>query len=144
MDNFDTSEIDTLSKHDLITLFNDFLYDLLKQLNSIIKNDSDLSYCYSVFKDVTKMNHTLVIDQFNINVLEFYPQIKEKDINFFLTENNDIKKIEGKFEGTSVITKIFKFKSLFQKLSSSEKDMFFYYLNILCYIGARYFTLVNG
>lgn len=144
MDNIDTSEIDSLSKNDLITLFNDFLYDLLKQLNSIIKNDSDLSYCFGVFKDVTKMNHTLVIDQFNINVLEFYPQIKEKDINFFLTENEEIKKVEGKYEGTSVINKIFKFKSLFQRLSNSEKDMFFYYLNILCYIGARYFTLVNG
>jgi hypothetical protein len=144
MENIDTSEIDLLSKNDLITLFNDFLYDLLKQLNSIIKNDGDLSYCYSVFKDVTKMNHTLVIDQFNINVLEFYPQIKEKDINFFLTENEEIKKVEGKYEGTSVIKKIFKFKSLFQRLSTSEKEMFFYYLNILCYIGARYFTLVNG
>jgi len=144
MDNIDTSEIDSLSRNDLITLFNDFLYDLLKQLNSIIKNDSDLSYCFGVFKDVTKMHHTLVIDQFNINVLEFYPQIKEKDINFFLTENEEIKKVEGKYEGTSVINKIFKFKSLFQRLSGSEKDIFFYYLNILCYIGARYFTLVNG
>ena len=143
MEYFDTNEIDTLDKNDLVALFNDFLYDLLKQLNSKLK-DADLEYCYNVFNDIIKMNQSLVIDQFNINVLEFYPQIKEKDINFFLTENDEIKKVEGKYEGTSVIKKIFKFKSLFQRLSNSEKEMFFYYLNILCYIGARYFTLVNG
>lgn len=139
MEEIDTSEIDLLSSHELVGLFNDFLYDLLKQLNSIIKKDEDLTYCYSVFKDVTKMQYTLVIDQFNINVLEYYDKIKNKDVEFFMKEDNSVKK----YEGTSVVSKIFKFKSLFQQLSNKEKDMFFYYLNILCYIGARYFTLTN-
>ena len=139
MEEIDTSEIDLLSSHELVGLFNDFLYDLLKQLNSIIKKDEDLIYCYSVFKDVTKMQYTLIIDQFNINVLEYYDKIKNKDVEFFMTEDNSSKK----YEGTSVVSKIFKFKSLFQQLSNKEKDMFFYYLNILCYIGARYFTLTN-
>jgi len=139
MENFDTSEIDTLSSADLISLFNDFLYDLLKQLNQIIKNDTDISYFYSMFNDVIKMNRALVIDQFNVHVLQFYDHIKAKDEAFFMKENEAIKK----YEGTSAITKIFKFKSLFQTLSKKDKDMLFYYLNILCYIGARYFTVSN-
>jgi len=136
---FDTSEIDTLSSPDLVSLFNDFLYDLLKQLNTIIKNDSDITYFYSMYKDVIKMNQALVIDQFNVHVLQFYDHIKAKDEAFFMKENDAIKK----YEGTSAITKIFKFKTLFQQLGKKDKDMLFYYLNILCYIGARYFTLAN-
>jgi len=139
MENFDTSEIDTLSSADLISLFNDFLYDLLKQLNQIIKNDADISYFYSMFNDVIKMNRALVIDQFNVHVLQFYDHIKAKDEAFFMKENDAIKK----YEGTSAITQIFKFKSLFQTLNKKDKDMLFYYLNILCYIGARYFTVSN-
>jgi len=139
MENFDTSEIDTLSSADLISLFNDFLYDLLKQLNQIIKNDTDISYFYSMFNDVIKMNRALVIDQFNVHVLQFYDHIKAKDEAFFMKENDAIKK----YEGTSAITQIFKFKSLFQTLNKKDKDMLFYYLNILCYIGARYFTVSN-
>jgi hypothetical protein len=139
MEEFDSSEIDALSSQELINLFNDFLYDLLKQLTSIIKNDEDLTHCFNVFRDVVKIQQTLVIDQFNINVLEYYDKIKTKDIEFFMNENTST----SKFEGTSVVSKIFKFKKLFQKLSKKEQDMFFYYLNILCYIGARYFTLSN-
>jgi hypothetical protein len=139
MDDFDTNDIDTLNKHDLVTLFNDFLYDLLKQLNSIVK-DEDIDYYYKSFQSVTKMNVTLIIDQFNINVLEFYDKIKEKDIDFFLKEENSIKKYKGE---ESIINNIFKFKTLFPKLKKKDQDMFFYYLNILCYIGARYFSLTN-
>ena len=137
---FDTSEIDTLSSPDLVSLFNEFLYDLLKQLNTIIKNDSDITYFYSMFNDVIKMNRALVIDQFNVHVLQFYDHIKSKNEEFFMKENDAIKK----YEGTSAITKIFKFKTLFQQLGKKEKDMLFHYLNILCYIGARYFTLANS
>jgi hypothetical protein len=136
MGDFDTNEIDMLQKTELVGLFNEFLYDLLKQLNSSIK-DEDLSYCYSVFNDITKVNQTLVIDQFNINVLEYYDKIKEKDIDFFLKEKDSIKKYEEK----SVIDKIFKFKSLFKQLNKKDQDMLFYYLNILCYIGAKYFEM---
>jgi len=139
MENFDTSEIDTLPSADLVSLFNEFLYDLLKQLNMIIKNDSDISYFYSMFNDVIKMNRALVIDQFNVHVLQFYDQIKSKDEEFFMKENEAIKK----YEGTSAITKIFKFKTLFQTLNKKDKELLFYYLNILCYIGARYFTVSN-
>jgi len=140
MENFDTNEIDTLPKDDLVVLFNEFLYDLLKQLNLSIK-DEDLSYCYSVFNDITKMNQTLVIDQFNINVLEYYDKIKEKDIDFFLKEKESVKKYS---DTESVIKRIFKFKSLFAQLNKKDQDMLFYYLNILCYIGAKYFTLTNS
>lgn len=139
MEQFDTNEIDTLPKDDLVVLFNEFLYDLLKQLNSSLK-DEDLSYCYSVFTDITKMNQTLVIDQFNINVLEYYDKIKEKDIDFFLKEKESVKKYS---DTESVIKRIFKFKSLFAQLNKKDQDMLFYYLNILCYIGAKYFTLTN-
>ena len=70
---------------------------------------------------------------------KFYDHIKAKDEAFFMKENDAIKK----YEGTSAITQIFKFKSLFQTLNKKDKDMLFYYLNILCYIGARYFTVSN-
>jgi hypothetical protein len=139
MDNFDTSEIDILSSQELIVLFNDFLYDLLKQLNNIIKNDEDLLYCYNVFNDVIRVQQTLVIDQYIINVLEYYDQIKKKDLDFFMKQEL----VEKKNYKDSVINKIFKFKSLFKQLSKKEVEMLFYYLNILCYISAKYFTLTN-
>ena len=79
MGDFDTSEIDGLNSKELLKLFNEFLYDLLKQLNSIVKNDEDISYFYNVFNDVAKMQQTLVIDQFIIHVLQYYDQIKQKN-----------------------------------------------------------------
>ena len=86
------------------------------------------------------MNQRLIIDQFNINVLEYYDKIKEKDIDFFLRENDSVKKYG---ESESVLKRIFKFKSLFKQLDKKNQDMLFYYLNTLCYIGARYFTLTE-
>jgi|UniRef100_A0A6C0H0I5 hypothetical protein len=137
MGDFDTSEIDGLNSKELLKLFNEFLYDLLKQLNSIVKNDEDISYFYNVFNDVAKMQQTLVIDQFIIHVLQYYDQIKQKNADFFIKEN-----IESKYDG-SIVSKFFKFKKLFKELSKKEKEMLFYYLNILCYISARYFTLTQ-
>jgi hypothetical protein len=137
MGDFDTSEIDDLNSKELLKLFNEFLYDLLKQLNSIVKNDEDISYFYNVFNDVAKMQQTLVIDQFIIHVLQYYDQIKQKNADFFIKEN-----IESKYDG-SIVSKFFKFKKLFKELSKKEKEMLFYYLNILCYISARYFTLTQ-
>jgi hypothetical protein len=137
MGDFDTSEIDDLNSKELLKLFNEFLYDLLKQLNTIVKNDEDISYFYNVFNDVAKMQQTLVIDQFIIHVLQYYDQIKQKNADFFVKEN-----IESKYDG-SIVSKFFKFKKLFKELSKKEKEMLFYYLNILCYISARYFTLTQ-
>jgi hypothetical protein len=140
MGDFDTKEIDTLEKNDLITLFNDFLYDLLGQLNDIVK-DEDLAYCHGMFQSAIGANRTLVIDQFVINVLEYYEPIKNKDVDFFLKDEKSIKKYEGE---VSVVNKIFKFKSLFTQLKKKHQDMLFYFLNILCYISARYFSLTHS
>jgi hypothetical protein len=139
MEDFDTNEIDALNITDLIQLFNEFLYDLLQKLNQILV-DEDLSYCYNMFNSIIQMNQRLIIDQFNINVLEYYDKIKEKDIDFFLRENDSVKKYG---ESESVVKRIFKFKSLFKQLDKKNQDMLFYYLNTLCYIGARYFTLTE-
>ena len=138
MSDFDTDEIDGLSSQELVTLFNDFLYDLLKQLHGIVKSDEDIKYYYNMFKDLVKMQRTLVIDQFVIHVLEYYDQIKNKDEEFFMKEDITKKKLDG-----DIISKVFKFKKLFQQLTKKEKEMLFYYLNVLCYISARYFTLNN-
>lgn len=139
MEDFDTNEIDALNITDLIQLFNEFLYDLLQKLNQILV-DEDLSYCYNMFNSIIQMNQRLIIDQFNINVLEYYDKIKEKDIDFFLRENDSVKKYG---ESESVVKRIFKFKSLFKQLDKKNQEMLFYYLNTLCYIGARYFTLTE-
>lgn len=138
MSDFDTDEIDSLSSQELVTLFNDFLYDLLKQLHGIVKSDEDIKYYFNMFKDLVKMQRTLVIDQFVIHVLEYYDQIKNKNEEFFMNED-----VSKKNLGDNVISKVFKFKKLFQQLTKKEKEMLFYYLNILCYISARYFTLNN-
>jgi hypothetical protein len=138
MSDFDTEEIDNLSSQELVTLFNDFLYDLLKQLHGIVKSDEDIKYYFNMFKDLVKMQRTLVIDQFIIHILEYYDEIKNKNEEFFMNEDVTKKKL-----GDNVISKVFKFKKLFQQLTKKEKEMLFYYLNILCYISARYFTLNN-
>ena len=108
----DTSDIDKLNQIDLVTLFNDFLYELLKQLNGMVK-DEDIKYFYSAFEDVIKFNNKLIIDQYIINVLEYYDQIKAKDIDFFTKGNEVVNKYKSE---ESVISKIFKFKDLFLKL----------------------------
>jgi len=79
----DTSDIDKLNHTDLVTLFNDFLFDLLKQLNGMI-TDEDIKYYCSAYQDVIKFNNRLIIDQYIIYVLEYYEQIKAKDIDFFI------------------------------------------------------------
>jgi hypothetical protein len=136
---FDTSEIDAMDSNKLLTEFNNQLYDLLKQLNLIVK-DEDIKYFYGAFKDVIKFNNKIIIDQYIINVLEYYDQIKAKDINFFINGNQVVNKYKDE---ESIISKIFKFKELFLKLSDPQKEYLFFSLNLLCYISARYFTLMN-
>jgi len=135
----DTADIDKLSHTDLITLFNDFLFELLKQLNTMVK-DEDIKYFCNAFEDVIKFNNKLIIDQYIINVLEYYEQIKARDIDFFTKGTQVVNKYKGE---ESVVSKIFKFKDLFLKLKKNEQQMLFQSLNVLCYISARYFTLTD-
>jgi len=135
----DTSDIDKLNHTDLVTLFNDFLFDLLKQLNGMI-TDEDIKYYCSAYQDVIKFNNRLIIDQYIIYVLEYYEQIKAKDIDFFIKGKELINKYKTE---ESAISKIFKFKDLFVKLKKNEQNILFHYLNILCYISAIYFTIMN-
>jgi hypothetical protein len=137
---FDTSEIDAMDHTKLLKEFNSQLYDLLKQLNLMIK-DEDIKYFYNAFEDVIKFNNRLIIDQFIINVLEYYDKIKAKDVNFFIKDNEVADKYKS---DETVISKIFKFKDLFLKLSAPQQELLFFYLHLLCYISARYFTLTNA
>jgi hypothetical protein len=135
----DTSDIDKLDHKDLIALFNEVLYELLKQLNLII-DDKEIKHFYNAFDDVIKFNNKLIIDQYIINVLEYYDQIKAKDIDFFTKGDLLVNKYKGE---ESIVSKIFKFKELFLKLKKDDQNTLFYFLNILCYISARYFTLTQ-
>jgi hypothetical protein len=142
MGSIDTSEIEqlieNLSKQEVIELFNEYIYDLLKQL-STIANDPDINWAYNGVKDYTKLNQTGVINQFNIYVLEYYEKIINKDVKFFLNEKTTESKLKESFD----ITKIFKFKKLFLQLSKDQQDTLFYNLAVLCKISARYFVLSN-
>lgn len=142
MSKIDTSEIEEMisscSKQDLIDLFNEYIYDLLKQLNGIVV-DEDIKWAYNGVKEYTKYNQVGVIDQFNIYVLEYFDKIVNKDVKFFLNETTT----ESKLKDTFDITKIFKFKKLFLELSAKQQDTLFYNLAVLCKIGAKYFELSN-
>jgi predicted HTH transcriptional regulator len=63
MGTIDTSEIEqlieNLSKQEVIELFNEYIYDLLKQL-STIANDPDINWAYNGVKDYTKLNQTFL------------------------------------------------------------------------------------
>jgi hypothetical protein len=135
----DTSEIDAMDHIKLIKEFNSQLFDLLKQLNLMIKDD-DIKYYYNAFNDVIKINNKLVIVPFIQNVLIYSEEIKAKDVNFFLKDNDVADKYKS---DKSVTSQIFKFKDLFLKLSEPQRELFFFYLNLLCYISARYFTLTD-
>ena len=102
--------------------------------------DEDIKYYCSAYQDVIKFNNRLIIDQYIIYVLEYYEQIKAKDIDFFIKGKELINKYKSE---ESAISKIFKFKDLFLKLKKNEQNILFHYLNILCYISARYITIMN-
>jgi len=133
MEDLDISELDSLDKMDVTMIFNQYLYALITNLNTLVK-DEDILYFSNVYNDVIKANQSLIIDQFNIYVLEFYDKIKNKDIDFFLDE-----KSFKKYDNSSSITKIFKFKKLFEQLSKKQKDKLFDSLDILCQLGSKYF-----
>lgn len=144
---FDTSEIDTLTEQELIELFNDTLYDLLKQLKSLVKSDEDIAYAYGAYKDLIRFQQKIIIDGFIQYVSDYFQKIKEKDENYFLNLDT-IDTMNEKYKGElddkskqSVVMKVFKFKKLFKELSKKDKDMLFYYLNILRYISCRYFLM---
>jgi hypothetical protein len=59
---------------------------------------------------------------------------------FFIKDNEVADKYKS---DETVISKIFKFKDLFLKLSAPQQELLFFYLHLLCYISARYFTLMN-
>ena len=146
-EDFDTSEIDGLSVQELIELFNDTLYDLLKQLKTLIKNDEDISYAFGAFKDVIRFQQKLIIDGFIQYISDYFGKIKEKDEEYFLNMDT-LDTMKEKYKGEvdekskqSIVMKVFKFKKIFKELSKKDKEMFFYYLNILRYISCRYFIL---
>lgn len=129
----DISEIDSLDKIEALETFNQSLYAIIKNLNTLVKDEDILHFSYA-YNDIIRANHSLIIDQFNMYVLEFYDKIKKKDIDFFLDE-----KSFKKYGDSSSITKIFKFKKLFEQLSKKHKDELFDNLDILCQLGVKYF-----
>jgi len=146
---FDTSEIDTLNEQELIELFNDTLYDLLKQLKTLVKSDEDIAYAYGAYKDLIRFQQKIIIDGFIQYVSDYFQKIKEKDENYFLNLDT-IDTMNEKYKGElddkskqSVVMKVFKFKKLFKELSKKDKEMLFYYLNILRYISCRYFLITQ-
>jgi DNA polymerase I-like protein with 3'-5' exonuclease and polymerase domains len=71
---------------------------------------------------------------------ELEEQLKELSVQI---NSYAIEPVNKYKEEESIVSKIFKFKELFLKLSDPQKEYLFFSLNLLCYISARYFTLMN-
>ena len=68
MEDLDISELDSLDKMDVTMIFNQYLYALITNLNTLVK-DEDILYFSNVYNDVIKANQSFSSSNFEVGKL---------------------------------------------------------------------------
>lgn len=120
--------------------FNSQVEDFLNYVILICPNDektvkNKMSKYKTIFSTTKKINKTMVIDNFILNLLCYEEQINSRDDKFFLNFN-----IDGLKENDKLVMQITQLKNIWPKITDEEKKKVFDYLIVLTYWARQHFN----
>ena len=127
-----------MSKKDIVVKFNNITIDLLSDMKHIIGN----SYYYK-FKLMIRINSTLPISKFNLNVLKFKKYIFEKNSEYFendeiiLNEINNSKDISEE-DKEYYLNEFYYLKNIYLNIDGISRDNFWDILQVLVFLCENY------
>lgn len=127
-----------MSKKDIVVKFNNITKDLLSDMKHIIGN----SYYYK-FKLMIRINSTLPISKFNLNVLKFKKYIFEKNSEYFendeiiLNEINNSKDISEE-DKEYYLNEFYYLKNIYLNIDGTSRDNFWDILQVLVFLCENY------
>lgn len=126
-----------MSKKDIVVKFNNITRDLLNDMKNIIgKNYTNK------FNLITKMNATLPISKFKLNVLKFKNYILEKNSNYFENENIIISEINSNIElfedKEYYLNEYYNLRNIYMNIDDGSKENFWDILKVLIFLCENY------
>ena len=121
--------------------FNDQIEDFLEYILIICPKDektikSKMSKYKTLFSTTKKINKTLVMDNFILNLLCYEEQINSRDDNFFLIFNIN----ENVKDNDKLVVQLTQLKTIWHKIDDDNRKKVFDYLIVITYWARQYFN----
>ena len=120
---------------EIIKKFNDITKDLLNDMKGIIGS----SYSFK-FNMISRVNSSLPIQKFNVNVLKFKKYILEKNPEYFTNESiiiNELKDFSDN-EKEYYMNEYYYLKNIYENIDNQSKDNLWDILIVLTYLCENY------
>lgn len=126
-----------MSKKDIVVKFNNITRDLLTDMKDIIgKNYTN------EFNLVTRLNSTLPISKFKLNVLKYKKYIFDKNPDYFENESIIINEINNNDELIDdkeyYLNEYYNLKNIYFNIDEKSKDNFWDILKVLVFLCENY------
>ena len=126
-----------MSKKDIVLKFNNITRDLLSDMKDIIgKNYTNQ------FNLITRMNSTLPISKFKLNVLKYKEYIFEKNPDYFYNESIIINEINNNEELIGdkeyYLNEYYNLKNIYFSIDEKSRDNFWDILKVLVFLCENY------
>jgi len=124
-----------MSKKVIIQKFNDISKDLLNDVSTIVGQ----SYLIK-FQLITKFNHALPIQKFQLNVLKFKNIILDKNSEYFKNDNIILDEINdcNMNDKEYYMDEYYKLKNIYQNIDDKSKENFWDILKVLIFLCEKY------
>ena len=126
-----------MSKKDIVVKFNKITKDLLDDMKNIIGKNY-----INQFNLIIRMNSTLPISKFKLNVLKFKNYIFDKNSEYFENENIIINFINNNEELIKekeyYLNEYYNLKNIYININDESKDNFWDILKVLIYLCENY------
>jgi hypothetical protein len=130
-----------MSKKDIVVKFNNITKNLLDDMKNIIG-----SKYASHFNLIIRMNSTLPISKFKLNVLKFKNYIFDKNSEYFENENIIINEINNDKELIKekeyYLNEYYNLKNIYMNIDDESKDNFWDILKVLVYLCENYHSKI--
>jgi hypothetical protein len=130
-----------MSKKDIVVKFNNITKNLLDDMKNIIGN----KYA-NHFNLIIRMNSTLPISKFKLNVLKFKNYIFDKNSEYFENENIIINEINNDKELIKekeyYLNEYYNLKNIYMNIDNDSKDNFWDILKVLVYLCENYHSKI--
>ncbi len=125
-----------MTKVEKIKSFNEILETFLQQLSPIVGT----TYHY-YFKQLIKVNSTMPIKTFLVEVSPYKEKIFNKDESYFLNIEDNAK--DDRVNDDEVLTEILRLKDIYSKLDNQSRSEVWNYFQALIVISEEYVSLSN-
>ena len=125
-----------MTKVEKIKSFNEILETFLQQLSPIVGT----TYHY-YFKQLIKVNSTMPIKTFLVEVSPYKEKIFNKDESYFLNIEDNSK--DDRVNDDEVLSEILRLKDIYSKLDNQSRSEVWNYFQALIVISEEYVSLSN-